>query len=123
MTRSRGIAAERAERFLIDASQFRLGHLLTESPHPRSLTLSDVARHDAADGLAMLFDVDRDVVDAYDRWSRSGEPQRLCDLVTASLMARWAAVLHRLRRHRPAQHPVDVDLAGLLAATPRARSL
>ena len=29
----------------------------------------------------MLFDVDRDVVAAYDRWSRSGEGQRLCDLV------------------------------------------
>ncbi len=87
MSRSPATPAQRAERFLIDASQFRLGHLLTESPHPRSTTLSDAARRRAADGLAMLFDVDRDVVETFDRWSRSESPGRLADLVTRSLLA------------------------------------
>lgn len=87
MSRSPATPAQRAERFLIDASQFRLGHLLTESPHPRSITLSDAARRHAADGLAVLFDVDRDVVETFDRWSRSESPERLADLVTTSLLA------------------------------------
>jgi N-acetylmuramic acid 6-phosphate etherase len=47
--------------------------------------LSQVAGNDAAAGLALLFDVDRDVVEAYDRWSRSGQPEDLRDLALASL--------------------------------------
>jgi N-acetylmuramic acid 6-phosphate etherase len=75
---------ERAEDFLRDAVQFRLGALVTEASHPRSTELSQVARQDAAAGLAILFDVDRDVVETYDRWSRSGQPDELCrDLVAA----------------------------------------
>ena len=65
---------ERAESFLRDAVQFRLGALVTEASHPRSTELSQVARQDADDGLAVLFDVDRDVVDTYERWSRSTPP-------------------------------------------------
>jgi len=70
---------ERAESFLRDAVQFRLGALVTEAPHPRSGELSEIARNDAAAGLAVLFDVDRDVVLTYDRWSRSGQPEKLRD--------------------------------------------
>jgi N-acetylmuramic acid 6-phosphate etherase len=75
---------ERAEEFLRDAVQFRLGALVTEASHPRSTELSQVARQDPAAGLAVLFDVDRDVVETYERWSRSGQPDELCrDLVAA----------------------------------------
>ena len=75
---------ERAEEFLRDAVQFRLGALVTEASHPRSTELSQVARQDAAAGLAVLFVVDRDVVETYDRWSRSGQPEQLSgDLVAA----------------------------------------
>jgi N-acetylmuramic acid 6-phosphate etherase len=74
-----------ADAFLRDAGQFRLGALLTEASHPRSTNLSDVARQRVADGLAMLFDVDRDVVDGFDRWSRSGQPETLAALVTDAL--------------------------------------
>jgi N-acetylmuramic acid 6-phosphate etherase len=78
---------ERAEAFLRDAVEFRLGPLVTEAPHPRSTELSEIARQDAAAGLAVLFDVDRDVVLTYDRWSRSGQPEALRDLVLAALEA------------------------------------
>jgi N-acetylmuramic acid 6-phosphate etherase len=78
-------ARERADAFLRDAGQFRLGPLLTESAHPRSAELSQTAHRDAAAGFAILFDVDRDVVAAYDRWSRGGQPESLRDAVTASL--------------------------------------
>lgn len=78
---------EKAEAFLRDGGQFRLGPLVTEGAHPRSAELSRVAREDAAAGLAILFDVDRDVVAAYDRWSRGGQPERLRDAVLAALEA------------------------------------
>jgi N-acetylmuramic acid 6-phosphate etherase len=78
-------ARERAEAFLRDAVQFRLGALVTEASHPRSQDLSQVARQDAAAGLGLLFDVDRDVVAAYDRWSRSGQPEALRDDLLATL--------------------------------------
>src|SRR5512142_167146 len=78
---------QRAEEFLRDAVQFRLGALVTEAPHPRSTELSQVARQDAAAGLAILFDVDRDVVETYDRWSRSGQPDELRDDLVAALEA------------------------------------
>jgi N-acetylmuramic acid 6-phosphate etherase len=83
-TTSKG-PGERAEQFLRDAVQFRLGALVTEASHPRSTELSQVARRDAAAGLAILFDVDRDVVEAYDRWSRSGQPEQLRDDLVAAL--------------------------------------
>ena len=76
---------ERAEDFLRDAVQFRLGALVTEASHPRSAELSEIARRDAAAGLAVLFDVDRDVVETYDRWSRSGQPEELRDDLVAAL--------------------------------------
>ena len=85
MPSSTKTARERAEAFLRDALQFRLGALVTEASHPRSQELGQVARQDAAAGLAVLFDVDRDVVDAYDRWSRSGQPEALRDELLATL--------------------------------------
>jgi len=78
-------AMERAEEFLRDGGEFHLGSLVTEGSHPRSRQLSQVARGDAATGLAILFDVDRDVVETYDRWSRSGQPEELRDLALAAL--------------------------------------
>jgi N-acetylmuramic acid 6-phosphate etherase len=80
-------ARERAEGFLRDAVEFRLGPLVTEASHPRSTELSQIARQDAAAGLAVLFDVDRDVVETYDRWSRSGQPEALRDDLLAALEA------------------------------------
>ena len=82
MTKS---ASERAESFLRDSVQFRLGPLVTEAAHPRSTELSQTARRDVAEGLGVLFDVDRDVVEAYARWSASGQPEALRDMALAAL--------------------------------------
>jgi len=78
-------ARERAEGFLRDAVEFRLGPLVTEASHPRSTELSQVARESTSAGLAVLFDVDRDVVETYDRWSRSGQPEALRDDLVGAL--------------------------------------
>lgn len=80
---------ERAEAFLHVAADFDLGELPTEVSHPRSATLSQTARQSAAAGLAMLFDIDRDVLAKYDEWSRGEQPGQLS-----------GAVLDALRRGR-----------------------
>ncbi len=78
---------ELAGHFLRVSGEFHLGDLVTEASHPRSTSLSDIARRSAAEGLAVFFDVDRDVVRAYDTWSRSAQPAQLADAVLTSLRA------------------------------------
>ena len=85
MSTSSKSARELAEEFLRDGGEFHLGPLVTEASHPGSRELSKIGRDDAAAGLALLFDVDGDVVEAYDRWSRSGQPEELRDLALAAL--------------------------------------
>ena len=79
--------AERARQFLAEATQFRLGKLLTESPHPRSAQLSQRASENIAAGLEVLFDVDRDVLETYRQWAQSDAPERIRDEALAALRA------------------------------------
>jgi N-acetylmuramic acid 6-phosphate etherase len=76
---------ERADAFMRIAADFRLGDLVTESAHPRSVALSDIARADTSEGLAVLFDVDRDVVARFRSWAASGQPERMASAVTTAL--------------------------------------
>lgn len=76
----------RSDEFLAIADQFKLGVLVTESSHPVTGNLSDVAQRSAAEGLKTLFDVDGDVVRRYRDWAESDAPDRIC-----------GEVLHRLR--------------------------
>ena len=78
-------AHERAEAFLRVAPDFHLGALVTESSHPRTADLSDVARRSAEAGLAELFDVDRDVVDTYREWSQSWQPASMAGAALQTL--------------------------------------
>ena len=78
-------ARERAEQFLRIASDFHLGSLLTESAHPRTADLSEVARRSTEDGLAALFDVDGDVVHKYRTWSETGQPGRMAEAALDTL--------------------------------------
>jgi len=78
-------ARERAEEFLKIASEFHLGSLVTESSHPRTSDLGDVARRSAEAGLAALFDVDRDVVGKYREWSQTGQPARMAGAALETL--------------------------------------
>ncbi|HEY3383731.1 MAG TPA: hypothetical protein VGK32_18355 [Vicinamibacterales bacterium] len=79
-------ARDRAEDFLTIAAEFHLGDLLTESSHPRSAGLCGVARENAAAGLGVLFDVDRDVVETYDTWSRSNQPEQIVQELLGALL-------------------------------------
>ncbi len=50
-----------AERFLQAEAAFRLGALVTETPHPKTLTLDATVATDTAAGLRRLLSVDEDI--------------------------------------------------------------
>src|SRR5262245_57423316 len=60
-------AHRRAIEFLETAHLFRLGHLPTEQPHPRTTDLSWLARHDLDRAISVLKDVDVEALDALER--------------------------------------------------------
>src|SRR5258706_6416067 len=65
----------RSAEFLKICEQFQLGALTTESSHPVTANLSDVAKDNVAAGLGLLFDVDDDVVRTYRDFAKSGRAQ------------------------------------------------
>lgn len=76
---------QRSAEFLKIADQFKLGVLTTESSHPVTAQLSDVARKDIAAGLKLLFDVDDDVVRKYGEFAASGRAANITQTVLAAL--------------------------------------
>ncbi|MEI6915781.1 MAG: hypothetical protein WCL39_11665 [Armatimonadota bacterium] len=80
-------AADRAEEFLANATQFRLGSLLTESSHQRTVNLSKVAIKDPVEGLAVLLDVDKDIVVKYREWLKTGQLEEAASAVVSALQS------------------------------------
>ncbi|MCL5102581.1 MAG: hypothetical protein M1133_00510 [Armatimonadetes bacterium] len=80
-------ARERAEEFLKISDQFKLGELLTESSHPVTANLSEVAKNDISAALGLLFEVDRDVIEKYREWVESGRSEEIAKVVTDALLA------------------------------------
>jgi N-acetylmuramic acid 6-phosphate etherase len=76
---------QRSAEFLKIADQFKLGALTTESSHPVTANLSEVAKKDIAAGLKLLFDVDADVVRKYREFAESGRARKIADAVLAAL--------------------------------------
>jgi N-acetylmuramic acid 6-phosphate etherase len=76
---------QRSADFLKIADQFKLGALTTESSHPVTANLSEVARQDIAAGLKLLFDVDDDVVRKYREFVESGRASSLAATVLTAL--------------------------------------
>lgn len=79
-------ARERADEFLKIADQFRLGSLVTESPHPVTMNLSEVASTSIPDALRLLFQVDLDVVAKYREWASTDAPARIAKTVLKALL-------------------------------------
>ncbi len=75
----------RSEDFLKISSQFKLGALVTESSHPVTAELSEVAKSDAAAALKLLFNVDDDVVKKFREFVSSGRPETIKETVLHSL--------------------------------------
>lgn len=60
-------AIEKAKKFLNEENAFRLGELLTESSHPKTLTLSETLRNNLSDGIRLLQSVDDDIPPAVEK--------------------------------------------------------
>ncbi len=78
---------KRSEEFLKISAQFKLGALTTESSHPVTANLSDVAKQDIAAALELLFDVDTDVVKKYREFVESGRAGEITETVLRSLQS------------------------------------
>ncbi len=76
---------KRSEEFLKISGQFQLGVLTTESSHPVTSKLSEVAKGDVSAGLRLLFDVDDDVVRKYREFVESGRAQGIKNEVLKAL--------------------------------------
>jgi N-acetylmuramic acid 6-phosphate etherase len=74
-------ARERSDEFLKISGQFKLGALVTESSHPVTANLSEVAKHDIAAALDLLFQVDGDVIAKYREFAESGRAETIADTV------------------------------------------
>ena len=75
----------RSDEFLRISDQFKLGTLVTESPHPVTQRLDQTARADVTAALDLLFQVDEDVLAAYQRFVDSGRALAIQESVLAAL--------------------------------------
>ncbi len=76
---------KRSEEFLKISGQFKLGALVTESSHPGTANLSEVAKQDIAQALDLLFQVDNDVVAKYREFAESGRAEQIKKTVLKAL--------------------------------------
>jgi N-acetylmuramic acid 6-phosphate etherase len=76
---------KRSEEFLKISGQFKLGALVTESSHPVTANLSEVAKHDTAAALKLLFDVDDDVIRKFREFVESGRAGQIKEAILSSL--------------------------------------
>jgi N-acetylmuramic acid 6-phosphate etherase len=76
---------KRSEEFLKISGQFKLGALVTESSHPVTANLSEVAKQDIAQALDLLFQVDNDVIAKYREFAESGRAEQIKDAVLRAL--------------------------------------
>ena len=63
---------KRSGEFLKISGRFKLGGLTTESSHPVTVDLSEVAKNDIAQALDLFFQVDGDVLKKYREFAESG---------------------------------------------------
>jgi len=76
---------QRSAEFLRISRQFKLGALVTESPHPVTARLSEVAKQDIARALDLLFQVDGDVLAKYREFAGSGRAGEIKDALVKAL--------------------------------------
>ena len=78
-------ARERSDEFLQISSQFKLGALVTESSHPVTANLSEVAKRDIAAALDLLLQVDQDVLATHREFVASGRAGAIKETVVRAL--------------------------------------
>lgn len=76
---------KRSEDFLKISGQFKLGALVTESSHPVTANLSEVAKKDIGAALNLLFEADGDVVKKFREFAESGRAEEIKETILRSL--------------------------------------
>ena len=76
---------QRSEDFLKISGQFKLGALVTESSHPVTENLSEVAKEDIAGALKLLFEADGDAVKKFHEFVGTGKAEKIKETILASL--------------------------------------
>jgi len=76
---------KRSEEFLKISGQFKLGALVTESSHPVTANLSEVAKTDIAGALRLLFEADGDVINTFRKFVASGKAAEIKETILRSL--------------------------------------
>jgi N-acetylmuramic acid 6-phosphate etherase len=79
------VSNKRSEEFLKICGQFKLGALVTESSHPVTANLSEVAKQDIAKALDLLFQVDNDVIAKYREFAKSGRAEQIKETIVRAL--------------------------------------
>ncbi len=80
-------AIDRAKKFLSEEQAFRLGQLLTESSHPKTVALSETVRLNVAAGIRLLQSVDEEILPAAERIFQQENFQELVDAFLDALKA------------------------------------
>ena len=75
----------RSREFLKISGQFQLGALTTETSHPVTAKLSEVAREDAAAALRLLFEVDEDVLKKFREFVAAGRAEEISEALVGAL--------------------------------------
>ena len=76
---------DRSLDFLEISGQFKLGALVTESSHPVTANLREVATGDVAAALNLLFQADEDVLNTYREFVQSGRATAIAATVGAAI--------------------------------------
>ena len=76
---------QRSDDFLKISSQFKLGALVTESSHPITANLSEVAKDSIAAALKLLFEADGDVIQKFRDFVKTGNAERIKQTLLHSL--------------------------------------
>ena len=76
---------KRSEEFLKISGQFKLGALVTESSHPVTANLSNVAKKDIPAALNLLFEADGDVIKKFREFAASRKAEEIKEAILRSL--------------------------------------
>lgn len=76
-----------AKHFIEHETQFHLGMMPTEQPHPKTKGLAELLQRDVAAGVRMLLSVDQDVADSADRVFAGDEFAQLAQTLADTLRA------------------------------------
>jgi N-acetylmuramic acid 6-phosphate etherase len=75
----------RSQEFLKISNQFKLGALVTESSHPVTANLSEVAKKDTATALKLLLDADQDVINKFRQFVETGRAEKIAATLVSAI--------------------------------------